>query len=128
MLSDLSVQAVTANFSNELSRIPTVNFATAAAEDGAQQKAIDETAAGRSGDADADSLEWEFEAGKQLAVMTFNASLSAIREMGTECGASMLLHTPQCDNAPGTPLIQVKATQRKKRKRGEAGAAEAKQT
>ena len=128
VLSGLSVPAVPANFSNELLRIPTANFAIAATVDGAQQKATDKAATERSGGADADSLEWEFEAGKQLAVMTFHAPLSTIREMGTGCGASMLLHTRQRDNLPGTPLIQVKATQRKKRKRGEEEAAGAKQT
>eukprot|EP01043_Picozoa_sp_COSAG02_P004421 COSAG02_NODE_115_length_35467_cov_292.837056_2_plen_135_part_00 len=128
VLSDLSIPAVPANFSNELLRIPTADF-PAATVDGAQEKAEDKTAAGSPDDAaDPDTLEWEFEAGKQLAVMTLNAPLSAIRQMGTDCGASMLLHTGRRDNAAGASLIQVTATQRKKRKRGEEGTAEARQT
>ena len=121
VLSDLSIPAVPADFSNELLCIPTAYFptGTAATVHGAQDKAENKIAVGNTGDADADALKWEFEAGKQLAVLTVNAPLSAIRDLGADCGASMLLQTRQCDSTTDVSLINVKATQRKKRKRGE---------
>eukprot|EP01044_Picomonas_judraskeda_P035007 COSAG03_NODE_14778_length_452_cov_1.651558_1_plen_99_part_01 len=43
----------------------------------------------------ADTVVWRFESAKQHAVMTLNAPLSAIREKGFQCGASILLRTCQ---------------------------------
>eukprot|EP01043_Picozoa_sp_COSAG02_P064026 COSAG02_NODE_9239_length_2279_cov_1.378267_2_plen_132_part_00 len=121
VLSDLSMSAVPADFSNELLCIPTAYFptGTVVTVDDAQDKVEHKAAAESTDDKDADALKWEFEAGKQVAVLTLKAPLSAIRDLGADCGASMLLHTRQCDSAADMSLIKVKATQRKKRKRGE---------
>ena len=112
MLSGLSTRPVPLNFTNELTPIPTTDSPTAAAA--SIDEPEDKVHAGNEG-AGADTLVWEFEAGKQLAVVTLRVSLSAIREMGKECGASVLLQT--CEREASTPLVNVKAEKRRKRKR-----------
>lgn len=124
-----------ANFSNELLPIPTADFPpppSAAAEavlGGAREDAKDHLG-GSHASADtpvataADTVVWKFESAHQLAVMTLNAPLTAIRELGDQGGASILLRT--CQREANVPLIQVKATKRQKRKRDDERAAEAK--
>lgn len=122
MLSELSARIVPLDFSNELEPIPTAAFPSArAAARSKDEMEVRIGAAGASADdthdSSADTLVWEFEAGKQLAVMTLNAPLSAIRKLGHQHGASIVLRTRQ-DEAV-VPLVQVKAAEGRKRKRDE---------
>ena len=79
------------------------------------------------GEGSADTTKWQFEAGKQTAVMTFTAPLESIRQAGAHSGASLLLRSGSAEGEPNggncPPLVRVEAKRRpKKRKKGRENA------
>ena len=73
VLTELEKNTVQLNFDHELSTIPTVPV--------------------NDKESSVDTIEWQFEAAKQIVLLTFSASLDSIRRMGTDIGASLLLQS-----------------------------------
>lgn len=127
--------AVPLCFDNELTPIPTVPSAAIDPGQTTPAAAADTDAAPNSGAArpsdggggSADTTKWQFEAGKQTAVMTFTAPLESIRQAGAHSGASLLLRSGSAEGEPNggncPPLVRVEAKRRpKKRKKGRENA------
>jgi hypothetical protein len=79
IIRELGTTTVPLNFEHELNPIPAVLTASGGSSEGTEDSM--------------DTIEWQFETAKQMAVMSFTASLNSIREMGTKSGASLLLRS-----------------------------------